>query len=125
MKLDEIVKILKAEVFTKETYNGDLEFKYCFASDLMSDALVLLKTAPIDFFDYGMLMTGLITKQSIRTAEMLDYRLIIIVRGKKPIDNVFEAALDEGIIVIGTEYSMFSASGRLFESGIKGISEVK
>ena len=91
----------------------------------MSDALVLLKTAPIDFFDYGMLMTGLITKQSIRTAEMLDYRLIIIVRGKKPIDNVFEAALDEGIIVIGTEYSMFSASGRLFESGIKGISEVK
>ena len=28
MKLDEIVKILKAEVFTKEIYNGDLEFKY-------------------------------------------------------------------------------------------------
>ena len=124
MKLDDIVKELGAEIYTKDIYNGDLDFKYCFASDLMSDALVLLKTAPIDFFDYGMLMTGLVTKQSIRTAEMLDYRLIIIVRGKKPADTVCESANDEGIIMIGTNYSMFSASGRLFKLGIKGVSEI-
>lgn len=124
MKLDEIVKLLKAEIYTKDIYNGDLDFKYCFASDLMSDALVLLKTAPVEFFDYGMLMTGLVTKQSIRTAEMLDYRLIIIVRGKKPVENVSETASEEGIIVIGTDYSMFNACGMLHDEGIKGTSEL-
>jgi len=124
MKLDDLVKLLNAKIYTKDTYHGDLDLKYCFASDLMSDALVLLKTAPIEFFDYGMLMTGLVTKQSVRTAEMLDYKLIIIVRGKEPVENVVETAEDEGIIIIGTDLSMFSASGILFQAGIKGMSEL-
>lgn len=122
MTLDEIVKALNAEVYTKDIYDGSLNFKYAFASDLMSDALVLLKSAPIDFFDYGMLITGLVTKQSIRTAQMLDYRLVIIVRGKKPVDNVFETANDEGIIVIGTDESMFNACAKLYDCGIRGMS---
>ncbi len=124
MKLDEIVKLLNADIYTPDNYNGNMEIKYAFASDLMSDALVLLKTAPVEFFDEGMLMTGLVTKQSIRTAQMLDYKLVIIVRGKKPVENVFELASEEDITVIGTDLSMFSAAGRLYQSGIKGSSDL-
>lgn len=124
MKLEEIVKLLKADIYTPDNYDGNMEINYAFASDLMSDALVLLKTAPVEFFDQGMLITGLVTKQSIRTAQMLDYKVVIIVRGKKPVDNVFELASEEDITVIGTDLSMFSAAGRLYQSGIKGSSEL-
>lgn len=124
MKLEEIVKLLKADIYTPDNYDGNMEINYAFASDLMSDALVLLKTAPVEFFDQGMLITGLVTKQSIRTAQMLDYKVVIIVRGKKPVDNVFELANEEDITVIGTDLSMFSAAGLLYQSGIKGSSEL-
>lgn len=124
MKLKDIVELLDGEVYTKEIFNGDVDIEYAFGSDLMSDALMLLRTATDEFFEKGMLITGLVTKQSVRTAEMLDFRVIIIVRGKVPKDNVREAALESGIVVITTPYSMFSASGRLYGQGIKGVSEL-
>ena len=124
MRIKDIVELLDAEVFTKEIYDENIELNYAFGSDLMSDALMLLRTAPDDFFEQGMLLTGLVTKQSVRTAEMLDFKLIVIVRGKKPNENVYEAAIDSNIIVVTTPYSMFSASGRLYQNGIKGVSEL-
>lgn len=124
MKLKEIVTLLNAEVFTPKIFDENLEMNFAFGSDLMSDALMLLRTAPDDFFEQGMLLTGLVTKQSIRTAEMLDFKVVIIVRDKHPNENVFDAAMDSNIIVIGTSYSMFSACGRLFQNGVRGVSEI-
>lgn len=124
MKLSDVVKVLNGEVYTPDIYDGDLEIDYAFSSDLMSDALMLLRTAPDEFFSNGCLITGLVTKQSIRTAEMLDFKVVIIVRDKSPNENVFESAIEEGIIVIGTPFSMFSTSGRLYQSGLKGVSEL-
>lgn len=124
MKLDELVKLLDAKVFTPTLYNGNKEVEYAFGSDLMSDALMVLRTAPDVFFEKGMLLTGLVTTQSIRTAEMLEFGVVVLVRGKIPNANVLKAALELNIVVIGTKYSMFSASGRLYQKSIKGISEV-
>ena len=124
MRIKEIVELLNADIVTPEIYDENIELNYAFGSDLMSDALMLLRTAPDIFFEQGMLLTGLVTKQSVRTAEMLDFKLIVIVRGKKPNENVYEAAMDSNIIVITTPYSMFSASGRLYANGVKGVSEL-
>src|SRR5574344_903274 len=124
MKLSELVKLLDADVFTKDIYDGDREVDYAFGSDLMSDALMVLRTAPDFFFEKGILLTGLVTRQSVRTAEMLDFPVILLVRGKQPNENVYDAAKDSNIIMLGTKFSMFSASGKLYSSGVRGISEV-
>lgn len=124
MKLKDVVELLNAEVYTQDIYDENIDIEFAFGSDLMSDALMLLRTTPDEFFEKGMLITGLVTKQSVRTAEMLDFRVIVIVRDKIPRENVKEAAVESGIIVITTPYSMFSASGRLYEKGIKGVNEL-
>ena len=123
MKLKEVVEVLNAKIFTPDTYDGEKEVKYACGSDMMSDALMLLRTAPDRFFEHGVLLTGLVTKQSIRTAEMLDFEVVILVRGKTPNDNVYDAAQESGIIVIGTDDSMFTASGKLYAHGVLGKAE--
>lgn len=124
MKLKELVDILDATIFTKDNYDGEKEIDFGFGSDMMSDALMLLRTAPEEFFQRGILLTGLVTRQSVRTAEMLDFQVVVLVRGKVPNDNVFEAACDANIIMVGTKYSMFTTCGRLYQKGVKGISDI-
>ena len=124
MKLKELVKILNANILTPDIYDPEFDVNYAFSSDLMSDDLMLLRTAPNDFFEEGMLITGLATNQSIRTAEMLDFRVVIMVRDKKPTQQVLDGAIDSDIMVITSPCSMFSASGKLWENGIRGVTDL-
>lgn len=123
MKLNELVELLEAKIFTSKSYNPDKDVNYAFSCDLMSDALMLLRNVPLDFCDEGVLVTGLVTIQGVRTAEMLDLQVIILVRGKTPTSQVIEAAESSNIIMLGTDYTMFSANGKMYNAGIKGISE--
>lgn len=124
MKLKKLVKLLEADVLTPDIYDENIEINYAFGSDMMSDTLMLLKVAPDEFFEEGILITGLVTRQSIRTAEMLDFKVVIIIRGKTPNKNVFETARESNIIVLGTKCAMFSASGKLYANGVAGISDL-
>ena len=123
MKLKDVVKILDATIFTEDNYNGEKDIDFAFGSDMMSDALMLLRTAPDEFFERGILLTGLVTRQSVRTAEMLDFGVVLLVRGKKPNDNVYDAAREAGVTLLGTTASMFSASGKLYAQGVRGVSD--
>lgn len=123
MKLSQLVKVLNAQIFTQKTYDANKEISYAFSCDLMSDALMLLRNVPMKFCDEGLLSTGLVTIQGVRTAEMLDIYVILLVRGKIPSQQVIEAAEELNIIMIGTSYTMFSSNGKMYEAGIKGISE--
>ena len=124
MKLKELVELLNAEILTPDIYDPDFEINYAFSSDLMSDALMLLRTASNSFFEEGMLITGLATNQSIRTAEMLDFRLVLMVRDKKPTQVVLDGAVESDIMVLTSPCSMFSASGKLWENGIRGVTDL-
>ena len=64
MKISEIKRLLNAELLTK---NADIERDVHSAcgSDMMSDVLAFVK-------EQGMLLTGLINCQVIRTADMMD-----------------------------------------------------
>ncbi len=114
MKLLEIKQILDADVLTGEEFLNK-EVKYAFGSDLMSDVLA--------FVDDGtVLLTGLTNLQVIRTAEMIDLFAIIFVRGKTPSNEILKLAKKNNFTVMKTQDILYTASGKLYEKGLKGVS---
>lgn len=112
MKIKAIQEALNAELICGgEFLETDIEYGY--SCDLMSDVLAFVKNNVL-------LLTGLVHPQVIRTAEMLDIRAIIIVRGKIPSDELIEMAKDRDIVLIRTTHSLFTASGILYKYGLIG-----
>jgi len=112
MKIQEVLDCLGGELICGEEYLDD-EVDYGYSCDLMSDVLAFVQNNVL-------LMTGLIHPQVIRTAEMLDIKAIVIVRGKKPSDDLITMAVSREIVLIRTRHSLFTASGLLFEKGLQG-----
>lgn len=113
MKLREIQEILEAKVIVGEEYL-DKEVLYAFSSDLMSDVLAYVNEDTV-------LLTGLNNPQVIRTAEMMDLPAIVFVRGKFPSSDLIELAKNNKLTVLFTTDTMYTASGKLYESGLEGI----
>ncbi len=88
------------------------EVRCACGADLMSDVMAFVK-------DSVVLLTGLVNPQTIRTAELMDIRLVVFVRGKRPSADLLEMADAAGIILAGTKLSMFVACGRLYEAGLR------
>lgn len=112
MKVSEIVKILDAKVFVGAD-QLDLEVQSACGADLMSDVMSFVK-------ERVALLTGLVNPQALRTADLLDIKVVVFVRGKKPTADLLEMAEESGMILMTTKYSMFLACGRLYEAGLKG-----
>ena len=79
----------------------------------MSDVLAFVK-------EQAVLLTGLTNLQVVRTAEMMDMKCIVFVRGKKPTEDVIELADESGIVVLATDERMYVACGKLYENGLRG-----
>jgi len=121
MKLSDIIKKYDCKVYTPSLLK-DKEVKYGFCSDLMSDALIILNSVNDPrILEESILITGLSTNQSIRTAEMLDVDVVILVRGKMPSLKVVDLAIESNVLLLSTEETMFNLSGKLYKDGIKGI----
>ena len=110
MKVREIVELLDAKPLCG-TESYDLEVMSASASDMMSDVLAFVK-------DQSILITGLMNVQVVRTAEMLDMKCILFVRGKEPDETIINLADEAGICVLTTKYEMFEASGILYTNGL-------
>lgn len=113
MKLTAIIQCIEGEIVTG-IEDLDFSFRTAFCSDLMSDVLAYVE-------DDTLLITGLLNTQVIRTCEMLDIKVIVFTRGKKPNDEVIEMASEKGVVMISTKHSLFTTSGKLFELGLRGI----
>ncbi len=111
MKLNEVIKILGAEILVGG--QTDMEIESACGSDLMSDVMAYVK-------ENVLLLTGLATPQVIRTAEMMDIKAIVFVRGKTPGQNVLDLAQEKGIVILRTCEPMFIACGKLYSAGITG-----
>ena len=110
MKISEVAEILQAETCC----GGELfdqEVNSACGADLMSDVLAYVKDQPV-------LLTGLMNPQVIRTAFMMDIRCIAFVRGKKPDENMMKLARDNGVVLLSTQYTMYTACGRLYAGGL-------
>jgi predicted transcriptional regulator len=112
MKVSEIKAILSADFICGED-QMDTEVHTACGSDMMSDVLAFVK-------DQSVLLTGLVNPQVVRTAEMMDMRCIVFVRGKVPDESVIELAKDRGIVLMKTPHRMFTACGLLYEHGLRG-----
>ena len=110
MKLSEVKEILSADVLCGEG-KMETEVKAACGCDLMSDVLAFVK-------DQALLLTGLINAQVVRTAEMMDMKAIVFVRGKTPGDEILSLADDAGIAVITTDFPLYIACGKLYSEGL-------
>ena len=118
MKLSKVCEFLDAKVlFCEEELERDV--KSACGSDMMSDVLAFVK-------DQSILLTGLLNPQTVRTAQMMDMKCIVFVRGKHPDDSTVELAEANGIMVMETDYRMYTACGILYANGLfsEGIDKV-
>ena len=124
MELNGVLELLNAKQFNLECPRCVKEINYAFVCDLMSDALMLLKKMPSHIGAHGALVTGLVTNQALRTAEILDLETIIFVRGKTPTQSVIDLADEIGITLIGTQLTMYKTSGLLYINNVKSHESV-
>lgn len=112
MILHEIQQALEAQVLCGGE-NLDREVRSACASDFMSDVLAYVK-------DQGLLLTGMVNPQVVRTAEMMDMKCIVFVRGKVPGEDILELARERDIVVMSSPIRMFLACGILYSRGLSG-----
>ena len=112
MRLSEVRDILNAEVLCGQELL-DTEVLSACGSDFMSDVLAYVK-------DQAVLLTGLVNPQVIRTADMMDMKCIVFVRGKRPNEDMLALARDRGIVILATAKPMYPACGLLYLNGLRG-----
>ncbi len=113
MKIKEIAEILHGEILCAKEFENSNVFSAC-GSDMMSDVLAFVK-------DQGVLVTGLNNPQVVRTAEMMDMKCVVLVRGKRPDDVMLQIAKEHNIVLISTKERMFDACGKLYAAGLKTV----
>lgn len=112
MKIKEIVSILNADILCGEEHLENEVHSAC-GADMMSDVLAFVK-------EQAVLLTGLINPQVVRTAEMMDMRCIVFVRGKTPPQEVIDLAKETGIVLLASKERMYPACGKLYATGLSG-----
>ncbi len=113
MTIAQVKDILQARVLSGEELLPNEVHSAC-GSDLMSDVLAFVK-------DQSVLLTGLLNLQVVRTAEMMDMKCIVFVRGKVPDETILSLATARDIVVLTTNHRMYNACGLLYAAGLIGL----
>jgi hypothetical protein len=118
----EVLEQLPAHVVHRSSDFPGLPLRHVLAGDLMSDVLVT------DYDDL-ILVTSLTTEQTVRTADIVGARGILLVNDKTPQPAMKDLAVQQDLTVLSTPLSMFEACialGRLLSRDcdcIKKVSE--
>jgi predicted transcriptional regulator len=112
MTVRRIAELLEAKVAAGEDLLETEVMAAC-GADLMSDVMAFVKEKVV-------LLTGLVNPQAIRTADLMDIKVVVLVRGKNPTEDIVAMARENGMVLLSTKYSMFLACGRLYEAGLRG-----
>ena len=113
MTIREVMEIVDGKVLVGEDRLDDPVETAC-GSDLMSDVLAFVNEKTV-------LITGLTNAHVLRTADMLDLKCLVFARGKIPGDDLLEQADEQGLVVITTPATAFTACGLLYEAGLRGV----
>ena len=111
MLLEDIKKILNCRVLCCEELLN-LEIGEGCATDLMSNVLATSGTNTL-------LITGLNNIQVVRTAEMSDIPAVVFIQDRIPNNDVIELAKEKNIVLMVSNYSMYSACGNLYLAGLR------
>ena len=115
VKLSEIRELLDANLLVGDN-KLNISVSGCCAGDLMSD---ILRGAT----EGTVLVTGLNNIQVIRTAVIVGVAAVILVRNKEPDETLITHARKHDLPLLSTPYTMFSACGRLYERGLRGVEQ--
>ena len=110
MKIKEIKELLGAELLSGEELLESEVYSAC-CSDMMSDVLAYVK-------DQGVLLTGLVNPQVIRTASMMDMVCVVFVRSKNPSLDMIELARECDIVIMKSSKRAYEACGILYSAGL-------
>ena len=110
MKIRELESLLSAQLLCGEDHLDRDVYSAC-CSDMMSDVLAYVK-------DQGVLLTGLVNSQVIRTANMMDILCIVFVRNKVPTEEMIELARECGIVLMRTACRAYDSCGILYSEGL-------
>ena len=113
MLIKTVREILDAKVLSGEEMLDTQEVHSACGSDLMSDVLAFVK-------DQGLLLTGLMNLQVVRTMDMMDMKCVVCVRGKVPDEGICKLAQERGIVVMSTHHRLYTACGLLYSNGLTG-----
>ncbi len=115
MTLETVRQILDCQVIASDDKLGEAVTTGC-GADLMSDVLAFIKPN-------ALLLTGLASVQSVRTADVAEVKGIVYVRGKWPEPEAVELAKEKGIVLLATKLPMYESCGKLYASGLAGGGE--
>jgi hypothetical protein len=114
MKLREIQHFLQADIVWGSDAQLETDVQSACSSDLMSDVLAFGRSGQL-------LLTGLTNAQSVRTADIIEAKAIVYVRGKRPDEEGLELAMMKKIPLLSTRCMMYEACGILYAHGLPGI----
>lgn len=110
MRLPELLELTEGQLLVDA--KEDVFMDRAYAADLLSDVLALTD-------EQTTLITGTISPQVIRVAEILSIVAIIFVGGKQPSNTVLEYARRLGIPIISTQKTMFETCGLMYAEGVR------
>ena len=111
MTLAEAAQVLKAEQVVPPPGEETL-VSGCFAADLMSDVLAFARNG-------SLLLTGLTTDQTIRTAAIKHLVAVVVIEGKEVGAEMIEAAREHGVPIYRTPLSKYESCGLLLQAGLR------
>ncbi|MCL5807803.1 MAG: hypothetical protein M1418_04505 [Deltaproteobacteria bacterium] len=120
MNKKELQKTLSAETIFDNGAEPETGYNTVCACDMMSELLAVMNQTRRH--NHGIiLLTGLANPQVIRTSELVDIRLIVLLREKKPTAEMVELASKCGITIMSTPYTMYKSCGVLHERKLNDV----
>ena len=113
MKLSEVKEILKARVLTGDDAM-DRNIVAGGAADIME---AFLSAVAKD----GLILTGLMSEEVVRTATISQVGAVVFVRGQEPTARIIDQAQGFKLPLLVTDYSMFVSIGKLYMNGLRGL----
>ncbi|MFZ4438068.1 MAG: hypothetical protein ACOYOS_06535 [Syntrophales bacterium] len=120
MKREELGGLLSATVLLDSGYEPEGGYDTVCACDMMSELLASMNQTGQNSRGV-LLLTNLTNPQVVRTSEMVDIRLVIFLRGKKPAPETIALARSCGISIMTTPHTMFSSCGILHAEKLHDI----
>jgi hypothetical protein len=119
MTREELQKALDATLLLECGSMPEEHYDTVCACDMMSELLTMMNQTDLYRGGGVILVTGLINPQVIRTSEMVDIRLIVFLRDKKPSQETLDLALKCGITIMSTPHTMFKSCGLLYNRKLR------
>lgn len=111
MNLGKVAELVGARFLAGED-QAEREVLCGFAADLLSDVLAMVREEGV------ILITGTVTPQVVRVAEVMSMVAVLFVRGKTPSQATVEYAAASGVPLLATERIMYETCGILYGHGL-------